>query len=479
MTAKYEEKIRLAQIDDSLRGSGVFFISWACFWILIGTLFALTASIKLQFPEFLANYEWLTFGRVRAAHLDAVVFGWVNNGIFAIGLWVMARLCKSPVRHKGMLYMAGLFWNIALLMGITGIFLGHGSAVEWLEMPLYVTPLLAISYVLIGAWGVLAFYYRRSDHVYVSQWYMLAALFWFPWIYTIVQMLLFFSPMQGVMKSVTHWWFAHNVLGLWMTPMSVAIIYYILPKVLGKPIHSYYLSVVGFWALALFYNWAGMHHLIGGPIPVWMISAGIVGSLMMFVPVVVTAINHHMTAVGSFDVIWRSPSLRFIVFGAMNYTLSSWGGSLMALREVNEVTHFTHFTVGHAHHGAYAFVTMVLFGGTYYMLPRLLGREWPSAGLIRMHWWCCALGITLMVVALSIGGWIQGLQMNNADIPFLDVVRNTLPYLHARTASGLLLLCGHVAFVVNVAWMLSGAYAHQRKGPTLFSQLPEEGGAHA
>lgn len=471
-----EEKIRLSQIDDSLRGSSIFFISWACFWLLMGTLFALTAAIKLHYPAFLGDIEFLTFGRVRAAHLDAVAFGWVNNAIFSVGLWVMARLCKSPVRHKGMLYMAGLFWNVALVIGTVGIFLGHGSAVEWLEMPLYVTPLLAISYVLIGAWGVLAFYYRRCSHVYVSQWYMLAALFWFPWLYTIVQMLIFFSPMQGVMQSVTHWWFAHNVLGLWMTPMCVAIIYYILPKVLGKPIHSYYLSVVGFWSLALFYNWAGMHHIVGGPIPVWMISAGIVGSLMMFVPVVVTAINHHFTSIGSFGTIWRSPSLRFIVFGAMNYTLSSAAGSLMALRDVNEITHFTHFTVGHAHHGAYGFVTMVLFGGTYYMMPRLLGREWPSAPLIRMHFWCCSLGIILMVVALSIGGWIQGLRMNDANVPFLDIVQAMLPYLHARTVSGVLLLCGHCAFVANVVWMLSGAYARQQSGPTLLSPLPEEGG---
>ncbi len=469
-------QMTLSQIDRSLKGSGIFFVSWACIWLLVGTLFALITSIKLQYPPFLSGYEWFTFGRVRAAHLNVVAYGWVNNALFAVGLWVMARLCKSPVRHKGMLYVAGSFWNLGLLLGVGGIFMGHNSAVEWLEMPTYVSPLLAVAYVLIGAWGVLAFWHRESDHVYVSQWYLLAAFFWFPWLYTIVQMLIFFTPMQGVMQSITHWWFAHNVLGLWMTPICVAIVYYILPKVLGKPIHSYYLSVVGFWSLALFYNWAGMHHLIGGPIPVWMISAGIVGSIMMFVPVIVTAINHHITAMGSLRDIWNSPSLRFIVFGAMNYTLSSAFGSLMALRSFNKITHFTHFTVGHAHHGAYGFVTMVLFGGIYFMLPRLLNREWPSAGLIRMHFWCCSSGIILMVVALSIGGWFQGLKMNNPNIPFLDIVRFTLPYLHARTLAGLLLLCGHVAFVVNVVWMLRGSYVRSETGPTLLSPVPNSGG---
>ena len=245
---------------------------------------------------------------------------------------------------------------------------------EWLEMPMQVAPLLAVSYALIGMWGVLTFKYRQSGHVYVSQWYILAALFWFPWLYTIAQIMILWIPARGVVQPLTNWWFAHNVLGLWLTPIGVATAYYLIPKVLGKPIHSYYLSLIGFWALALFYNWAGVHHLVGGPFPAWLISSGIVGSIMMFVPVIVTAINHHFTVIGSFKKVWASPTLRFVVFGAMNYTLSSLFGSTMALRAVNEVTHFTHFTVGHAHHGAYGFFTMVMFGAIYFMLPRLLQK---------------------------------------------------------------------------------------------------------
>ncbi|MCD8481867.1 MAG: cbb3-type cytochrome c oxidase subunit I [Verrucomicrobia bacterium] len=243
-------------------------------------------------------------------------------------------------------------------------------------------------------------------------------------------------------------------------PHRFGAAYYLIPKVLGRPIHSYYLSVVGFWSLALFYNWAGVHHLIGGPVPVWVISAGTVASVMMVIPVVVTAVNHHMTVVGMQREVWRSPTLRFIVFGAINYTAVSLLGSTMALRSVNEVTHFTHFTVGHAHHGVYAFFTMIMFGSVYYMMPRLLKREWPSAFLIHTHWWACALGIMLMVVALHIGGWIQGLQMNALDedgVPvftFIETVRNTVPWLHARSISGLLLMIGHMAFFLNVFWMI-------------------------
>ncbi len=457
----------LSRIDRSMRGAAIFFLISSVLWLLIGSALAIIAALKAHTPDFLGAYETLTFGRVRSAHLNAMVFGWSNNAIFAVGLWMMARLCRNEVRHHGMLYIAGALWNIATTIGIAGILLGHSTSIEWLEMPKNVTPVLALSYALIGAWGILAFRFRRGEHVYVSQWYILAALFWFPWLYTIAQMMIVWFPARGTVQAITNWWFAHNVLGLWFTPMALAAAYYFIPKVLGKPIHSYYLSVLGFWSLALFYNWAGVHHLIGGPIPVWLISAGIVASVMMVIPVIVTAINHHMTVVGSFGAVWRSPTLRFIVFGAISYTAVSLIGSAMALRSVNVVTHFTHFTVGHAHHGVYAFFTMIMFGSIYFMMPRLLYREWPSATLIRVHFWCCALGIGIMVVGLHVGGWIQGMMMNNPDIAFIDTVIATVPWLYSRSVSGLLLTIGHIAFALNFFWMIFPRRSASAAGPTL------------
>jgi cytochrome c oxidase cbb3-type subunit 1 len=326
--------------------------------------------------------------------------------------------------------------------------------------------MLFVAYALIGIWAIIAFRFRQPGHVYVSQWYILAALFWFPWLYSIAQIMLVFAPVQGAVQPLVNWWFAHNVLGLWFTPIGLASIYYFLPKVLGKPIHSYYLSALGFWSLALFYNWAGVHHLIGGPEPAWVISAGVVASLLMVIPVVTTGINHHMTMIGSFGRLKDSPTLRFIFFGGVSYTLTSLIGSAMAVRSFNEIVHFTHFTVSHAHHGLYAFFTMVMFGAIYYMLPRLTGREWPSATLISVHFWFCAVGITIYVVALKIGGIIQGWEMiataKNPDtgevalrVPlFLDVVRHTVPYLVSRSLAGIMITIGHLAFAVHFVWML-------------------------
>ncbi|PWU07130.1 MAG: hypothetical protein C5B43_00780 [Verrucomicrobia bacterium] len=467
-----QTKLKLGEIDASMRIPVIFFISTALIWLGLGTLFALIASISLHDPEFFPNWEWLTFGRARSAHLNIVAFGWGNNVVFGVAMWLMVRLCQTKLRYPWLLITAGIFWNIAVIVGVMGILLGQLTSVEWLEMPKYVSPILGASYLMIGIWGIVSFIYRETEHVYVSQWYLLGALFWFPWLYIAAETMLLWFPARGTVQSITNWWFGHNVLGLWFTPVAVGAAYYLIPKVLGRPIYSYYLSALGFWTLALFYNWAGVHHLIGGPIPVWLISSGIVASVMMVIPVVVTAINHHLTVVGFFGHVWRSPTLRFVVFGAMSYTLASFIGSAMALREVNLVTHFTHFTVGHAHHGLYAFFTMIMFGSIYYIMPRMLKREWPSALLISLHFWFVGIGITIYVLALSIGGWIQGLQMNNSHIIFIDTMKNTIPYLISRSVGGSMMALGHLFFFIHFVWMFKSK--RTTGGPTMFKPLEEK-----
>src|SRR5258708_17545040 len=187
----------------------------------------------------------------------------------------MAGLPRSTLRYSGLLFVAACFWNVGVTIGIGGILAGDMTSVEWLEIPSYATPLLFVAYALIGAWGLMTFRFRKTDHVYVSQWYILGAFFWFPWLYSVAQVMIIFAPARGTVQSLVNWWFAHNILGLWFTPIGLASVYYFIPKVLGRPIHSYYLSVLGFWSLAIFYNWAGVHHLFGGSCLVWGRSAGI------------------------------------------------------------------------------------------------------------------------------------------------------------------------------------------------------------
>jgi cytochrome c oxidase cbb3-type subunit 1 len=405
------------------------------------------------------------------AHLQAVGIGWASLASVAGCLWLMCRLSRAELLYPKMLYLSGALWNIGTALAVFGIIFGDGQSVEWLDAPPYAAPFFIAALGIVSAWTVATFRRRREPHLYVTQWYILGAIFWFPWLYLVAQFTIFWAPATGVVQPIVNWWFGHNTLGLWFTPIAVGAAYYLIPKIIGRPVHSYYLSVIGFWSLALFYAWAGMHHLIGGPIPAWLATASTVGSMMMIIPVLAVAINHHMTMRGHFDRLRYSPALRFTVFGAISYTLVSLQGSLMSLKSYSETVHFTHYIVAHAHFGAYAFVTMILFGLFYYMIPRLTGREWPCSALIRVHFWAAAVGITGYVVSLSVGGWWQGRMMNNPDVPFARIVLYLQPHLFARTLCGILIGIGHAAFATSFVMNLSG-WGKRRTGPTYFTEPP-------
>ena len=450
------------EIDCSMKWPALHFLVWAVLWLLAGTVLGLIVSIKLTTPAFLASWEWLTYGRVSSAAINILVYGWSANAAFAIALWIMARLCQTRMRGTGLLLIAGLFWNIAVSVGIGGIIYGDMIAVEFLEMPAYVTPLMLLSYLAIIVWGIIAFRYRRCEQIYVSQFYILAALFWFPWLYTIAQIMIVFAPARGVVQSIANAWYGHNLLWLWLTPVGLAAAYYIIPKTLGHSIYRYKLAIPGFWALALFSSWGGMRQLTGGPVPAWVISASIAAGLLMIIPVLLISMNLHVTAFRYFDTVKQSSALRFIVFGAVAFTLAGLLGAVMGLRTIDEVTHFTYFTAGHIQLSYYAFFSMTMFGSIYFMAPRLLGIAWPSKRLINWHFWASAAGIVIVVSALFAGGLIQGLLMNALNesgapvFEFLKVVGYTAPWLMIKLAGETLILTGHLAFAVNFSRMLAG-----------------------
>ena len=467
---------RLA-VDASCRVPVLFFFTAALAWLLLGSLFGFLASWKMHNPAILDEWGWLTWGRIRVAHLNMVAYGWASQAGIGVGFWLMSRLCRSPLRAPGISVVAGIFWNIGVAVGIIGILAGHSQSIEWLEMPAYATPLLFVAYALIGIWAVLMFVNRRPGHVYVSQWYLLAAFLWFPWLYGTANILMQAFPLKGVTYGAVNWWFAHNVLGLWFTPIGLASAYYMIPKVIGRPVHSYYLSALGFWTLALFYSWNGMHHLIGGPFPIWLITASVVASFMMLIPVLTVAINHHMTMRGSFGLLAQSPTLRFTVFGAMVYTLVSLQGVSMAIPAWNKITHFTHYTVGHAHLGMYGFFTMIMFGAMYYIVPRLVGCEWRSPTLIKWHFWLAAYGIVFMVLSLSLGGFLQGAYLLDPNHTFKQVVEATLGFLQLRSASGIAIASAHLVFAFHFGLML--LRLGRKSGGATYFNSPEIPGAEA
>jgi len=439
--------------DTSSRAPVLAFLWSSIFWLLMGSLLGLTAALKMTFPDWLDETAALTFGRIRPLHLNIVAYGWGSMAAIGVALWLVPRLAKRPLVGGRVAVWGVRIWNLGMVLGVVALACGWTDGVEWLEFPWQIDTLFVLGGAMAGFPVILTLIRRRAKHIYVSAWYLGAAFLWFP--------ILFFAANFprvhfGVEHATINWWFAHNVLGLWLTPMGLAMAYYLIPKILGRPVYSYALSLVGFWSLALFYSQVGLHHLIGGPVPTWLITVSIVHSVMMFVPVMAVAINHHWTMRRRFSTLKYSPTLRFVVVGAMMYTLTSFEGSIEALRSVNRVTHFTHFTIAHAHAGVYGFVSFELFGAMYFLLPRLVEREWPYPRLIYAHFWLALIGIFIYVVSLSIGGVLQGMAMLDPVRPFIESVKLTIPYLHARTIGGALMTTAHFVFAYHFVVMVTG-----------------------
>lgn len=448
-----------ARIDEAGRRPVLLMVVAATIFLVLGSIFGVIASAKLHLPDWLVSHAFLTFGRVRTMHLNLVAYGWLSVAGIATVLWIAPRIFHTPLRHPVLATFGAIVWTVGVVLGIFAVGSGYSAGVEWLEIPWQIGLLLAAGGFCL-AWPLLmTARARKSHHIYVSGWYFLGGLLWFPTLYVISNLP---GVHAGVQQATLNWWFAHNVLGLWLTPLGVGIAYYVIPKIIGKPIYSYSLSLLGFWGLALFYSQVGMHHLIGAPVPTWIVTLSIVHSVMMFVPVIAVAINQHTTVVRNWWAVRRSVALRFVALGALMYTASSFQGSIEALRSVNSVTHFTHYTVGHAHLGAYGFVSMVLFGAFYYMLPYLAKREWPWPGLLNVHFWLVVAGFTIYVVALSIAGVIQGLGLLEVGSSFADITRSTLPYLEARTLGGSMMTLGHFVFAFHIAALLLGKGAAHR-----------------
>jgi cytochrome c oxidase cbb3-type subunit 1 len=461
------ELMERARADASTAPVVFFFFCCAIVWLLVASTAGLTASIKLHEPDWLVQQAWLTFGRIRTIHLNAVAYGWAPMAGLGVALFIIPRLLKTPLMGARYALFGGVLWNAALIAGLGSIGAGISDGLEWLEIPWQIGVLFALGGAFIALPLVFTLVNRRVSHLYVSVWYMACALFWLPVLFIVAKMP---GVHSGIEQATMNWWFGHNVLGLFYTPLALASVYYFLPKIIGRPIQSYNLSLLGFWGLAFFYGQVGGHHLIGGPVPQWMVTLSIVQSMMMIIPVAAFTVNQYQTLQGHLGALRDSPTLRFIGVGGLMYTASSFQGSLEALRSINVVTHFTHYTVAHAHLGLYGFVSFVFFGAMYFTMPRITLREWPYPWMITAHFWLVSSGFTLYFISLTIGGWLQGEAMLDAARPFMESVAVTLPYLQARSVGGALMVLGHLIFALHFVLLVTN-FGPQRDKPALFRQL--------
>lgn len=436
------------QIDGSCRlPLLVLFVSGAV-WLLIGSALGLIASIRFHSPNFLADSAMLTYGRVEPAFSNALLYGFCLPAGLGVALWLLARLGRTALARPWLVAVGALFWNLGVTAGILGILAGNATGFEDLEMPGYAAVLLFLGYLVIGGWGVVTFHRRRERQLFVSQWFLLAALFWFPWIYSTANLLVVLFPLRGVAQAVISWWYSANLRVVWLGLVGLAAVFYLIPRLVSRELHSRYLALAAFWMLILFGGWTGIP--ISAPVPAWMPALSTVAAVMLVVPMLAVALNTNRTLQDRDRTLPAHPSLGFICFGVTAFALGILMNAAAALPVSGPIVNFTWFTPARLQLNGYGFFAMTMFGAIYYLVPQLTATGLPFPRLMRVHFRLAAAGVLLDVGALAIGGILQGLKLHDASTAFLDVTKGTLHFLRVSTLGDTLLALGHLLFAINL-----------------------------
>lgn len=421
----------------------------ATWWLVFGTAVGLYLSFKFIWPEIDAAAV-LSFGRLRPIHTNTVFWGWASEAIVGLAYYVVPRTCRREIYSYrlgwlsfALMFAAVVAGNICLAAGVSN------GAQEYRE---YIWPVMApfaLALVLTAINFYMTVQRRATREIYISNWYIIAALIW-----TITLVTIAYLPFyqNGFGETVIQGYYMHQGVGMWFTPMVLGLTYYALPKLLNKPIYSYSLGVLAFWTQLFFYTMLGSHHFLFSPIPWWLQTVAVLFSVGMVVPVVAGTANFLLTLRGSGHTMRTSYAVPFLLVGVVYYFVGSLQGTFEALRSLNLLWHFNNYTVGHSHITMYGFVTFLIWGSAYGLLPRLSGREAPQLA-IGMHFWLAFVGIFIYGVALSIGGTLQGLSWK-AGQAFVESVTLMAPYWIWRSVGGTLMVASHLLFAFNLLRML-------------------------
>ena len=460
-------------IDATTSGPVLFFFGTSILWLLLASLLGLISSIQLHSPTFLADIPIFTYGRLVPVYNQVLGFGWAMMSGMGAAIWMLARLCRVEVKFPRVLVAGGIFWQVGLLLGIYQILIGKSTGVEGLELPGSAVVVMLIGYLLIALWGGLTFGYRRESPAYISVWYIITALFWFPWTLAIGYLSLQLDSVQGVMQSIVAAWAVQNFFNVVITALGLAMAYYLIPKVVNRPIHNYGLASTGFWAFLLFSGLTGMVRLSGGPVPVWLVTLSISSTILLLIQTVTVSANLLLTMRGEYHLTYYSPTIRFTAFGVIAFALACVIALLTSLRSVDRILHFTFFQSAQNHLLLYAFFSMVMFGAIYYIVPRLVGCEWLSSSMISYHFWASAYGGGLLIGVLGIGGIAFGTSLANPGAMFSQVIQSGAVYYIASTIAWGMLLLGHLIFALH--FLLMACRIGQPAGEaTLFAPIGEE-----
>lgn len=423
----------------------------ATVWLVFATFVALVLAYKFGAPDF-GSGAWLTFGRLRPIHTNDTFYGWASIALVGIAYYVTARSCRTRLYSIRLGWVGLWLFNLAALLGTIALDLGYNSGdLEYREWPWPIRVIFAAALV-VTAVNLLATVARRStDDIYLSNWYIMGGVLWTVIIAT-VGILPWYQ--YGLGQVAVSGFYMHNAVGMWFTPLALGIFYYALPRLLSRPIYSYALGILAFWTNLLFYPIIGSHHFLFSPLPWWLQTTAIVFSVAMLVPVWGGSANFLLTMRGRFGEVVHSYALGFILIGVVGYLVGSTQGTFEAFRSLQQVWHLTSFTVGHSHLTMYGFVTFAIWGGIYALLPAATGKQAGRLGMA-VHFWLGVVGSFIYVIAMSIGGTIQGLDWVQGK-PFIQSVVDIGPFYVWRGVGGMLMFLSHLVFAWNVWRMTLG-----------------------
>src|SRR6478736_3872093 len=379
-------------------------------WGVIGMLVGLTAALQLAWPALNFGLEFTTFGRIRPLHTNAVIFAFVGNGIFTGVYYSLQRLCKTRMYSDLLSKINFWGWQLIILSAVITLPLGYTTSKEYAELEWPIDIAITLIWVIFG-WNMFAtILKRREKHLYVAIWFYIGTFVTVAVLHLVnsfelpVSFMKSYSWYAGVQDALVQWWYGHNAVAFFLTTPYLGLMYYFIPKAAERPVYSYRLSIIHFWALIFLYIWAGPHHLLYTALPDWAQSLGTVFSVMLIAPSWGGMVNGLLTLRGAWDRVRESPVLKFMVVGVTAYGMATFEGPMLSLKNVNALTHYTDYIIGHVHLGALAWNGGLSFAMLYYVIPRMYRTELYSERLANVHFWLATLGIVFYAIPMYVAG---------------------------------------------------------------------------
>jgi len=454
-------------------------------WGVVGMLVGVVIAAQLAWPALNFDVAWLTYGRLRPLHTNAVIFALGGSALFATSYYIVQRTCQVRLFSDGLAALSFWGWQLVIVSAAITLPLGLTQGKEYAELEWPIDLLITVVWVTYAIVFFGTLLKRKVTHIYVANWFFGAFILTVALLHIVnsaampVSAFKSYSAYSGVQDAMIQWWYGHNAVGFFLTAGFLGMMYYFIPKQAERPVYSYRLSIVHFWALIFTYMWAGPHHLHYTALPDWTQSIGMVFSLILLAPSWGGMINGVMTLSGAWDKLRSDPILKFLIVSLSFYGMSTFEGPMMSIKTVNALSHFTDWTIGHVHSGALGWVGFITMGSIYYLIPRLSGKsEMFSKRLIELHFWVATIGIVLYIASMWIAGVMQGLMWRavNADgtltYTFVESVKATYPYYVIRFGGGLLYFSGMLIMAYNVAMTL-------RIGGEVNARIPQLVAAHA